>query len=300
MADEVKNAVDRAIDALLSKKDVVLTCGTSCNMPDKSKVEEVLKIVKDIIYPNFFSVTEHCCRKGYTKLFDSLSEKLYDVVYRAFSYEKERKGENIDQAEIKGLADNACVYFIDGLPGILEMTALDVKATLAGDPAASNPDVIILTYPGTEAIFTYRVAHLLYQTGVPFVPRIMSEYAHSKTGIDINPGAKIGKSFVIDHGTGVVIGETAVIGDRVKIYQGVTLGAKSLADARSLVGVKRHPTIEDNVTIYSGATILGGETVIGKGAVIGSSVFLTSSVPENVTVAIEKPKLRLYKNNPLD
>ena len=300
MADEEKNAVDRTIDALLSKSDVVLTHGVSCRMPEKDKVTAVLKLVQSIIYPNFFSEKEHCCKDGYKSLLTGLNELLYDVIFTAFSYETERSGEQVDEQIEKERSERICGEFICKLPEILELTALDVKATLAGDPAAETPDIIMLTYPGTEAVFTYRVAHVLYEAGVPFVPRMMTEYAHSKTGIDINPGAKIGKSFVIDHGTGVVIGETTVIGDHVKIYQGVTLGAKSLSDARSLVGVKRHPTIEDNVTIYSGATILGGETVIGKGAVIGSSVFLTSSVPENVTVAIEKPKLRLYKNNPLD
>lgn len=168
-------------------------------------------------------------------------------------------------------------------------------ATLAGDPAATNPDLIILTYPGIEATFTYRLAHVLYEQSVPLIPRMMTEIAHSKTGIDINPGAKIGESFVIDHGTGIVIGETTKIGERVNIYQGVTLGAISLKNARSLVGKKRHPTIEDDVTVYAGATVLGGETVIGKGSVIGSSVFLTESVPPYTSVLLEKPALKLIK-----
>ena len=298
MTDDANNVINECIDRLLRSEDTTLTRGVSCRLPDREKVQDVISTVRKIIYPNFFSKAEHCCKTQYQALLSKLYDCLYDVVYAAFAYDTERSGEIVDKSAVTDRSKSACYAFIAELPEVLRLTALDIKATLSGDPAAENPDIIILTYPGTEAVFIYRVAHVLYKQGVPFVPRMMTEHAHFETGIDINPGASIGESVVIDHGTGVVIGETTVIGNHVKIYQGVTLGAKSLADARSLVGVKRHPTIEDNVTIYSGATVLGGETVIGKGAVIGSSVFLTSSVPENVTVAIEKPKLRLYKNNP--
>ena len=172
-----------------------------------------------------------------------------------------------------------------------------MRATYDGDPAAQSYDEVIFSYPGIFAITVYRIAHLLVNLGVPLLPRIMTEYAHSVTGIDIHPAAKIGKSFVIDHGTGVVIGETTEIGDNIRIYQGVTLGALSIPKGASdeFRGKKRHPTIEDDVIIYSGATILGGETVIGARSVIGGNVWLTDSVPPDTTVVIETPRL-IYKS----
>lgn len=172
--------------------------------------------------------------------------------------------------------------FMDKIPGMYDDLCLDVTAIVDGDPAAHSSYEVVRTYPGFLAVFVYRVAHGLYTLGVPLLPRILTEYAHSKTGIDIHPGAKIGRSFFIDHGTGVVIGETAIIGDHVKIYQGVTLGALSVEKA--LAGVKRHPTVGDHTVIYSGATILGGDTVIGKECIIGGNVWLTTSVPDGTKV----------------
>jgi serine O-acetyltransferase len=166
-----------------------------------------------------------------------------------------------------------------------------VQATFEGDPAAKCKEEIIFSYPGFYAIFIYRIANLLYKQSVPFIPRMMTEHAHDRTGIDINPGATIGEYFFIDHGTGVVIGETTKIGNRVKIYQMVTLGALSPRKGQSLAGVKRHPTVEDDVTVYSGASILGGETVIGKGAVIGGNCFLTESVAAGARVSAKQPEL---------
>jgi len=210
------------------------------------------------------------------------------IARTAFACEKNgAEGYSGDVIEEKTV--NACNSFFDALPGIAEYIRSDIKAAFDGDPAADNYEIIMTAYPGIKAIFAYRVAHALLLVGVPFVPRIMTECAHSETGIDIHPGATIGKSFFIDHGTGVVIGETAIIGERVKLYQGVTIGAKTLADARTLVGVKRHPTIEDDVTVYSGATILGGDTIVGKGAVIGSSAFVLQSVPAGAKVSAAKP-----------
>jgi serine O-acetyltransferase len=183
--------------------------------------------------------------------------------------------------------------FLERTPELRRLLSLDVEAAFEGDPAASNTDETIFCYPGVDAIFTHRVAHELWKLKVPLLPRIMSEYAHNETGIDIHPGATIGESFFIDHGTGVVIGETAQIGNRVKLYQGVTLGALSTKGGQAWRGRKRHPTIEDDVTIYAGAIILGGETVIGKGSVIGGSVFLTQSVPAYHTVSMKAPELRM-------
>ena len=168
-----------------------------------------------------------------------------------------------------------------------------MEAAYEGDPAAYSTDEIVYCYPGMFAITVYRLAHILYTMGVPLLPRIMTEHAHSVTGIDINPGATIGKYFFIDHGTGIVIGETTVIGDHVKIYQGVTLGALTTRGGQSLRGKRRHPTIEDNVTIYAGASILGGATVIGRDSVIGSNVFITSSIPPCTTVSVKSQELQI-------
>ena len=186
--------------------------------------------------------------------------------------------------------------FIDRLPSVLELLDLDIQAMLDGDPAAENKSITVLAYPGYLAIQTYRLAHELVLMGIPMIPRIMSEHAHSLTGIDINPGATIGTSFFIDHGTGIVIGETCVIGDNVKIYQGVTLGALSTRKGRQLVGVRRHPTIENNVTIYAGAVILGGDTVIGKYSTIGGGTFIIKSIPPYSKVSMQTPEMRVEQD----
>jgi serine O-acetyltransferase len=182
------------------------------------------------------------------------------------------------------------------LPELREVLATDVEAAYDGDPACKSPAEVIFSYPGLEAITVYRLAHLLHELSIPFIPRMMTEWAHSRTGIDIHPGATIGKYFFIDHGTGVVLGETCNIGERVKLYQGVTLGALSFPtdeDGQLVRGLKRHPTIEDRVVIYANATVLGGRTVVGHDSVIGSSVWLTSSVAPHTTVVLEKPRLRM-------
>jgi len=176
--------------------------------------------------------------------------------------------------------------FLNHLPEVSDLIDTDIQALYDGDPAAKSKKEIIICYPGLKAIVTYRIAHILYDMNIPILPRALSEYAHSKTGIDIHPGAKIGAYFFIDHGTGIVIGETTEIGEHVKIYQGVTLGALSLSKGHKLYGSKRHPTICDNVTIYSGASIFGGETIIGKGSTIGSSAYIVESVEENTIVTI--------------
>jgi len=181
--------------------------------------------------------------------------------------------------------------FVRRLPAVRTLLAADVEAAYEGDPAARSYALIVGTYPALYAIPIYRIAHELHQLGVPILPRLMTEHAHDRTGIDIHPAAKIGRRFFVDHGTGVVIGETCAIGDNVRIYQGVTLGARSPRQGEVLRGVKRHPTIEDDVVIYAGATILGGETVIGRGSVIGGNVWLVHSVPEESRVTLEQPRL---------
>jgi serine O-acetyltransferase len=194
---------------------------------------------------------------------------------------------------IEEKATEICVAFLKKIPKIREYLETDLQAAFDGDPATGYKEDIILSYPGFYAITVNRMAHELFLLGVPLIPRIMTEYAHSKTGIDIHPGATIGKYFFIDHGTGVVIGETTTIGDYVKIYQGVTLGALSTRGGQLLRGTKRHPTIEDNVTIYSGASILGGETVIGRDSVIGSNAFITRSIAPGTRVSIKNQELIL-------
>ncbi len=195
-------------------------------------------------------------------------------------------------------ASELTLHFIERLPVIRALVAEDLQASFDGDPAANSLQEIVLAYPTIRALSIYRIAHELYVLDVPLLPRVMSEYAHDRTGIDIHPGARIGRHFFVDHGTGVVIGETAEVGDRVRIYQGVTLGAASLRDSSSLRGRKRHPTVEDDVTIYAGATILGGDTVIGTGSVIGGNVWLTESVLPGTQVVAEPARIVVRPQSP--
>ena len=222
----------------------------------------------------------------------NLSMLIEDVMYNLNKQIAIVLGLQMEEAEAEERAQLLSLEFFRQLPAVRAMCQTDVEAFYDGDPAAYSTDEIIFCYPGLFAITVYRMAHVLYTLGVPMLPRMMTEHAHGVTGIDINPGATIGKYFFIDHGTGIVVGETTVIGDHVKIYQGVTLGALTTRGGQSLRGKKRHPTIEDNVTIYAGASILGGETVIGKDCVIGSNVFITHSIPANTTVSVKSQELQ--------
>ena len=206
-----------------------------------------------------------------------------------------------EQVDYDAKAQAMAITFLEQLPRLREVLATDVQAAYDGDPACKNVDEVIFCYPGLDAVTTFRLANTLLKLGVPFIPRMMTEYAHRETGIDIHPGATIGSYFFIDHGTGVVIGETCEIGEHVKLYQGVTLGALSFAtdgDGNLVRDTKRHPTIEDRVVIYANATILGGRTVVGHDSVIGSSVWLTKSVAPHATVVMEKPNLRIRSEHP--
>ncbi len=255
-------------------------------LPDKAEIISVLRDLQSLFFPSYFASTKISDAEEFAEeLTSTIYYKLKKQIDRAFST---YKGEHKSTGEI-------LEHFISELPAIHSLLIKDIYATLSGDPAASSKEEIVFCYPGFYAIFVYRVAHLLYLEGVPFIPRIMSEHAHSQTGIDINPGATIGEYFFIDHGTGIVIGETTVIGNRVKIYQGVTLGALSPRKGQSLSGIKRHPTVCDDVTIYSGASILGGETVIGAGSVIGGNSFITESVDGGSRVSVKKPE-HIVKN----
>jgi serine O-acetyltransferase len=264
-------------------------------LPSRQAVLEVIEGLKEILYPGYFG------RRHFTP--QNIAYLIGDRVYRVYRALAEQVYLSVlhDCRRMQGqcthcgdLAADIAVEFMRRVPRLRQMLEGDVQAAYDGDPAAKSLDEIIFSYPGVEAVTVYRVAHELWDLKVPLLPRIMTEIAHSATGIDIHPGATIGKHFFIDHGTGVVIGETTGIGDNVRIYHGVTLGAKSVPKGEKtdlIRGAKRHPTIEDNVTIYPGATLLGGETVIGKSSTVGGNVWLTHSVPPNSIVMIEDPGL---------
>jgi serine O-acetyltransferase len=276
-------------------------CGKSSHLghkplPSRDAVVEILGDLMDILYPGYTRRQNlHMGNVEYHvgDLIDGLHDKLTTQICRVLRHEHEADAAPLDY---EALAQQKAVEMLRRLPDLRYMLEKDVTAAYVGDPAAKNYAEIIFCYPGLEAVSIYRIAHELLLLGVPLIPRMMTEYAHSKTGIDIHPGARIGHSFFIDHGTGVVIGETCDIGNHVKLYQGVTLGALSFprdAAGNIIRGMKRHPTLEDEVVVYANATILGGDTVIGHHAVIGSSVWLTHSVEPYTVVSLEKPSLRI-------
>jgi serine O-acetyltransferase len=263
-------------------------------IPNRDAVIQILRYANRIIYPGYFIQTrldhtnvDYYLGQEVSELFETLSHQII----LAIRHDCLRHNQPCIKCE--ELGQEITITFLQHLPELRQILAKDILAAYDGDPAAKGYDEIIFSYPGLRAITVYRIAHQLHHLGVPLIPRIMSEYAHSRTGIDIHPACHIGESFFIDHGTGVVIGETASIGNRVRIYQGVTLGALSLskADCKRLRNQKRHPSIEDDVIIYANATILGGETVVGARSVIGGNVWLTHSVPTDTEVFIEKQDL---------
>lgn len=261
-------------------------------LPSRDVINSIVDELRDISFPGFFGKEN----MGYVTKENFAGNKLsliYDKLFRQVKIALSYGNREHSYEQIKKEAETRCLAFIRTVADIQEMLIQDVEAGFNGDPAAKSREEIIFSYPGLYAIFVYRYAHVLYQLEVPFVPRIMTEYAHSQTGIDINPGAQIGKSFFIDHGTGIVIGETTSIGDNVKIYQGVTLGALSTRKGQQLSGVKRHPTIEDNVVIYANTTVLGGETVVGANSVIAGNTFITASIPPDTKVASTMPELEI-------
>ena len=260
--------------------------------PEKDAIVDILEKLRKIVYPWYYRNKSY---RVYT-VKNNISMLLEDVIYNlikqisiVLKYSPDY--ENADQENISRAAEDLTFAFLEKIPKIREYIETDVQAAFDGDPAAYNKDEIIFTYPGLFATLTARIAHELYLLNIPLIPRIMTEYAHSQTGIDIHPGTTIGKYFFIDHGTGIVIGETTIIGDHVKIYQGVTLGALSTRGGQQLKNKKRHPTIMDNVTIYSGASILGGDTVVGKNVVVGGNAFITTSIPEGAKVSIRNQEL---------
>jgi len=262
-----QESLDRTIAALSSGAEDALSKAAAEGLPDRGEVVDWVERCKRLVVEER---DRSVLRSEIPALADRLRRLLGSLALR---------GETSPDA--------VALHFLEGLPEVRRRLAEDVEAAFEGDPAAKSFAEIVVAYPSIRAIAIYRIAHELHALGVPVLPRLMTEHAHDRTGIDIHPGAKIGRRFFIDHGTGVVIGETCEIGDNVRIYQGVTLGARSPRQGESLRGQKRHPTIEDDVTIYAGATILGGETVIGRGSVIGGNVWLMESVPPGSKVIVE-------------
>ena len=296
--NEIKKIVDEIV--LTYKDDSGINFIDASYLPEREKILQILDHLTEILFPGYtgrrvVSVTNISFIVG--DILCSIYDELTNQTERAYKYACRLK--NCEGCDCRTKAENATKKLLNRLPEIRELLKGDVAAAYDGDPAAQSFDEVVLSYPGITAIAIYRIAHELYLEEVPLIPRIMSECAHSKTGIDIHPGATIGKNFFIDHGTGVVIGETTIIGNNVKIYQGTTLGAMSFPkDERGNIikGTKRHPTIEDNVTIYAEATILG-DIVIGKGSVIGGNVWIKEPVPPGVTVIARNTELIFKKNS---
>jgi serine O-acetyltransferase len=272
---------------------------SSAQLPNKRQVIEALNHLKAVMYLGYYStgeLHEQKLRHAVSAHLYPAFEILVEQIRRAVSYEGFRSKDAPQDADWPGAAT---IEFLRKIPRLRTLLSKDVLAAFQGDPAANGVEEVIFSYPSIEAVTVHRIAHELQRPGVPMLPRIMAEHAHSISGIDIHPGATIGESFFIDHGTGVVIGETTSIGDHVKIYQGVTLGALSLERDPTLVrGTKRHPTIEDHVTIYAGATILGGDTVIGANSVIGGNVWLVESVPPHSRITAETHGARGHVQRP--
>jgi len=274
-------------------------------LPSREAIVEILEILLDLMYPGYFGrrdLSRENLGAHIAALVDGLSPKLEREIEQCLCYGREREDEAVPEAdpmrpgECAPHARRLTEEFLGALAGIRRMLVADVQAAFDGDPAATNLDEVILAYPGVLAVSVYRLAHALHSLGVPMIARIMTEWAHSKTGCDIHPGAKIGPAFFIDHATGVVIGETTEIGAGVKLYQGVTLGALSLprdGTGQIIRGRKRHPTVESGSTLYANATVLGGRTVVGADSVIGGSVFLSHSVPPRSRVSLKEPELRV-------
>ncbi|MCR4838952.1 MAG: serine O-acetyltransferase [Eubacterium sp.] len=286
------------------------------NKPDKTEVQTIVKHLFRLIFPGFYrdrTVKIYHLKNSIAVTVEDIFFHLHRQIMLALDFFQSGNPMTEEECQNYELLKNhpdigtpwaeedrereayrICRAFFEKIPMIREYVESDLLAAYDGDPAAKCLEEIVLAYPGLMAIMVYRLAHELYLLGVPVIPRIMTEFAHSETGVDIHPGATIGKSFFIDHATGIVVGETSIIGNNVKIYQGVTIGALSTRGGQKLAGKKRHPTIEDNVTIYSGASILGGDTVIGANSVIGGNTFITSSVPADTRVSMKNPEME-YK-----
>lgn len=294
MSDNIQSQITKLVEKLTDdySKGRTIDEIKMFEYPDKKIVIDILEKLKLVIYPGYYrnsNYRTYTVRNNVAILLEDIIYNLSKQISIVLKYSPQYA--NADSKQISETSEKITFEFLNKIPKIREYIEGDIQAAYDGDPAAYNKDEIICTYPGLYAIFTNRIAHELFLLGVPLIPRIMTEHAHSLTGIDIHPGTTIGKHFFIDHGTGIVIGETTEIGDNVKIYQGVTLGALSTRGGQNLRGKKRHPTICDNVTIYSGASILGGETVVGKDVVVGGNAFITTSIPEGAKVSVKSQEL---------
>lgn len=302
LKEQLPDLTERIVDTY-SSDDKIHHLG-HCPLPNYDVVRDVIEDLKEIIYPGYRRREGlHIGNVSYHvgELVDRLHDKLTQQIGRALRHDAGAAGDCLHATDFEALGQNKALAFLAMIPDLRHTLAMDVQAAYDGDPACRTLDEVIFCYPGLEAITIYRLAHALYSLEVPLIPRMMTEWAHSKTGIDIHPGATIGDHFFIDHGTGVVIGQTCEIGSHVKLYQGVTLGAISFptdGEGNIIREVKRHPTIEDRVVIYANATVLGGRTVIGHDAVIGSSVWITRSVKPHMTVVLENPKLKMRSEDP--
>jgi serine O-acetyltransferase len=270
------------------------------NLPSKGMIADITQDLLQLLFPGFFGDRVVCSAELTditTALLARVMGRLESEIRKSLEY---APPDGVREADVTKLAQTQTFEFLDNLPRIRELLETDTKAAYEGDPAALSREEVIVAYPFIEAIAVQRLAHELYLMNIPLIPRIMTEWAHSRSGMDLHPGARIGTHFFIDHGTGTVIGETAEIGNHVKMYQGVGLVAKSLAAGQALRGRKRHPTIRDRVTVYAGSTIMGGETIVGEGSTIGASVFLTSSVPPNSLVVMQATNVKITSKVPRD
>ena len=288
----IEQQIEQLVDAILADygqgRDIDKMYGL--RRPDKDAVIDIIEKLRRIVFPGYFKDKTYRMynpRHNLSMLMEDVMINLGKQISLAY------QSTGIEETDAAKQAEATTLEFFRQIPAVRALVQTDLQASYDGDPAATGMAEVIFAYPGLFAITVYRLAHILYTLNVPMLPRIMTEHAHSITGIDIHPGATIGKGFFIDHGTGIVIGETTVIGDNVKLYQGVTLGALSTRGGQSLRGKRRHPTIEDNVTIYAGASVLGGDTVIGRDSVVGSNAFITESVAPCTTVTIKNQQLQM-------
>ena len=284
LEQQIENVVDTILEDYRQDRDIDRM--DSFRQPDKDTIIDIIEKLRRLVFPGYF-------RDKTYRIYNAkhnLSMLIEDVM---FHLSQQVALVLQDQEDPQDKAQAVCLEFLRQIPQVRSMVQTDLQAAYDGDPAATGMAELIFSYPGVFAITVYRLAHVLYTLQVPMIPRIMTEHAHSVTGIDIHPGATIGEYFFIDHGTGIVVGETTVIGNNVKIYQGVTLGGLSTRGGQSLRGKRRHPTIEDDVTIYANASILGGETVIGHGCVIGASAFITQPIPPCTRVSSKNQELEL-------
>ena len=295
-SNEIKELSGKILESY--EKKSIINPEKLFEQPDRNSVNDILDKLVKIVFPAFYREKEYRFYNINTRLNVLIEDVYYNLNKQIPIALRQNPGnENKSDEEICAESKKIATEFLSNIPKVRDLVETDVQASYDGDPAAFNTNEIILCYPGLRAITISRLAHELFLLGVPLIPRMWTEYAHSRTGIDIHPGATIGKYFCIDHGTGIVIGETTEIGNNVKLYQGVTLGALSTRSGQKLKGKKRHPTIRDNVTVYSWASILGGETEIGEGVIVAGGAFVTKSVPAHTKVIVKNPELQFMNSD---